>query len=112
MGEIKETSITVMAGAGVSGEKEIPVDPAGRPLTLRETRILFLAGCGGKLKVRLKYGNMPIVPETGWATGDDSKFISGKTWEFDAGTPLRVEFVNEDTANPHSAVVTITYEVG
>ena len=111
MGERKETSITITVPAGGSGEQEITVDPAGVPLTLRETTIFFPTGTEGKLRVRLKYGNMPIVPETGWVTGDASKFISGKTWQFDAGTPLKVEYVNDDTTNEKVAYVAIVYEV-
>ncbi|MHC1624027.1 MAG: hypothetical protein ACXQTR_05505, partial [Candidatus Methanospirareceae archaeon] len=62
-------------------------------------------------KVRIMYGNMAIIPETGHATGDNSEFVSEKTWEFDAGTPLTAEYVNEDTTNAKVAYVTITYEV-
>ena len=111
MVEVKGASLTITAPAGGSGEQEITVDPAGVPLTLKKTKIIFPAGTEGKLRVRLKYGNMPITPETGWATGDASTFESDKTWGFDAGTPLRVEYVNDDSANDKIAYVMIVYEV-
>jgi len=63
------------------------------------------------LKVRIVYGNMALIPGNGWASGDNSEFVSEKEWKFDAGTPLAVEYVNEDATNAKVAYVTITYEV-
>ena len=111
MGELKEASLKIEAAAGASGRKTISVDPRGRQLTLKKTKIYFPVGTEGKLKVRIMYGNMAIIPENGYATGDDSEFVSEKSWKFDAGTPLAVEYVNEDTTNAKVAHVTITYEV-
>ena len=111
MGELKEASLKIEAAAGESGKLPISVDPAGRPLTLKKTKIYFPAGTEGKLKVRIMYGNMAIIPENGYAQGDDSEFVSEKSWKFDAGTPLAAEYVNEDTTNAKVAYVTITYEV-
>jgi len=111
MTELKDSSIVIEAAAGASGKEFISVEPAGRPLRLKKTRIYFPAGTEGKLKVRIVYGNMAIVPVSGWASGDNSEFVSERNWVFDAGTPLAVEFVNEDTTNAKTAYVTITYEV-
>lgn len=111
MPEIKDSSLVIEAAAGESGRKAFSVDPPGRPLTLKKTRIYFPVGTEGKLKLRIVYGNMAIIPENGWASGDDSEFISEKSWKFDAGTPLAVEYVNEDATNAKVAHVTITYEV-
>ena len=85
--------------------------PAGRPLRLRKTSIYFPAGTEGKLKVRILYGNMAIIPENGYAQGDNSEFVSEKSWKFDAGTPLAVEYINEDATYAKTAYVDITYEV-
>jgi len=90
MVEVKDSSLVIEAAGGASGKKTFSVDPPGR---------------------ELMYGNMPIIPENGYAQGDDSEFISTKTWKFDAGTPLAVEYVNEDATNTKIAYVTITYEV-
>ncbi len=111
MPETKEVSLTISAAAGASGEKRVSVDPPGRPLRLVQTKITFPAGTEGKLRVRMRYGNMPIVPENGWATGDDSEFVSAKTWFFDAGTAPIVEYMNDDSTNAKTAYVTLTYEV-
>ena len=111
MGELKESSLKIEAAAGASGKKFIDVDPPGRPLMLKKARIYFPAGTEGKLKVRIMYGNMAIIPENGYAQGDNSEFVSEKSWKFDAGTPLAVEYVNEDATNAKVAYVTITYEV-
>ena len=111
MVEVKDSSLVIEATGGASGKKTFSVDPPGRELTLKKTIIHFPAGTEGKLKVRILYGNMPIIPENGYAQGDDSEFISTKTWKFDAGTPLAVEYVNEDATNTKIAYVTITYEV-
>ncbi|MHC1623678.1 MAG: hypothetical protein ACXQTR_03715 [Candidatus Methanospirareceae archaeon] len=111
MVEVKDSSLVIEAAAGASGRKNFSVDPAGRPLRLKKARIYFPAGTEGKLKVRIMYGNMAIIPENGYARGDNSEFVSEKEWLFDAGTPLAVEYVNEDTTNAKVAYVTITYEV-
>lgn len=111
MGELKEVSLKIEAAAGASGTQKLSVEPPGRTLKLRKTVIQFPAGTEGKLKVRILYGNMGIVPENGWAQGDGSEFMSEKSWLFDAGTPLTVEYVNEDTTNAKTAYVIITYEV-
>ena len=111
MPELKDSSLVIEAAAGAKGKEFISVEPAGRPLRLRKTSIYFPAGTEGKLKVRIVYGNMAVIPENGWASGDNSEFVSEKSWLFDAGTPLAVEFVNEDTTNAKTAYVTITYEV-
>jgi hypothetical protein len=111
MGEIKQSSVTINAAPGSSGVENIPVEPEGRPLMLRKARIYFPAGTEGKLKIRILYGNMQIIPESGWAQGDSNEFVSEKTWRFDAGTPLAIEYLNEDTTYAKTAYVTITYEV-
>ena len=111
MVEVKDSSLVIEAAAGASGRKNFSVDPPGRPLTLKKTKIYFPAGAEGKLKVRIMYGNMAVIPENGYAQGDNSEFVSEKSWKFDAGTPLAVEYVNEDATNAKVAYVTITYEV-
>lgn len=111
MVEVKDSSLVIEVPAGGSGRQAFSVEPTGRPLRLRKTSIYFPAGTEGKLKLRIVYGNMALIPENGWATGDDSEFVSEKSWKFDAGTPLAVEYVNEDTTNAKVTYVTITYEV-
>ena len=111
MVEVKDSSLVIEAAAGASGKKFIDVDPPGRPLMLKKVRIYFPAGTEGKLKVRILYGNMPIIPETGFATGDNNEYVSEKAWRFDAGTPLAVEYINDDASYEKTAYVTITYEV-
>jgi len=110
VGSTKDYFKHISAPAGESGTVTIVVAPAGKKLVLKETVVHFPAGTEGKLQVQVRYGDMPIIPDSGYITGDDCMFTSKREWEFEAGTPITIYYENTDPSYAKDCYVQITVE--
>ena len=111
MGEIKQVAGSISADPGAHDIVTPEYEPQGHPLRLKKVKVHFPTGTQGLLKVRFLYGNTAIVPESGWITGDNYTFETEEEYEFDAGSPVTIEYINEDTADKKVAYYEIVYEV-
>ena len=100
--------LTVAAGS--SGELEIAVAPAGKRLRLKKTVIHFPAGTEGQLQVQVRYGAMPVIPDTGYVQGDDQTYTFEKEWVYEAGSPIKIYYNNLDSTYSKSVYVAVTVE--
>jgi len=111
MGAKKQTVGSIVADPGAHSVEVPEYEPRGHPLRLKKVKVHFPSGTQGLLKVRFLYGNTAIVPEKGWITGDNSTFEAEEEFTFDAGSPVTIEYINEDTADKKVAYYEIVYEV-
>ncbi|MCD6434018.1 MAG: hypothetical protein J7L14_00195 [Candidatus Diapherotrites archaeon] len=107
----KQTVGSIVADPGAHDIVTPEYEPQGRPLKLKKVRVHFPAGTKGLLKIRFLYGNTAIIPEKGWITGDDNTFEAEEEFTFDAGSPITIEYLNEDTTDQKVAYYEIVYEV-
>ena len=77
-----------------SGTIDVAVAPPGKKLQLARTVVVFPAGTEGELQIQILYGNMPVIPDSGFITGDDVKLEFNIQVIYDAGTPVRIYYRN------------------
>jgi len=111
MAYISEFTLKLEVGAGESGVYDLSLAPAGRKLKLKRTQVFFPAGSEGKLQIVIKYGEMSIIPDSGYFAGDDMTFTSLKEFEFDSGSPLRIWYNNTDATYSKTCYLAFTFEV-
>ena len=111
MGEKVILPLELTVAAGASGTHDIAVAPEGRKLILRKVTISFPSGCEGYLGVAVRYGARNIIPDSGYITGDDEKFVFEKTWVYETGSPVKIAYRNEDSSYSHTVFIVVELEM-
>ena len=111
MGELIILPLQLTVAAGTSGTHDIAVAPQGRKLILRKVTIAFPSGSEGYLGIAVKYGARNVIPDSGYITGDDQKFVFEKTWTYEAGSPVKIAYVNNDSTYSQTAFIIVELEM-
>ena len=111
MGEKVILPLELTVAAGASGTHDIAIAPEGRKLILRKVTIAFPSGSEGYLGIAVRYGARNIIPDSGYITGDDQKFEFEKTWTYEAGSPVKIAYVNNDSTYSHTAFIIVELEL-
>ncbi|MHC1600509.1 MAG: hypothetical protein ACXQS5_06805 [Candidatus Methanospirareceae archaeon] len=111
MTHVSEFTLKLTVSPGDSGTYDLTLVPKGRKLTLKRTQVYFPVGTEGELEIKILYGNMTIIPDSGVLTGDDMTYTSLKEFEFDSGSPVRIWYRNTNATYSKTCYLSFTFEV-
>lgn len=100
-------SYHLKANPGVKSRAVICTVPEGHRLVIDEMVIAWPTNTYGELKVRLLQGEMPVIPSTGWATGDNAVVRYTGYGEYGSGAKVQVAFENTSTTDVHECFIVI-----
>ena len=104
-------SAHVTVNPGVKIRTTIWTVPQGAKAIVREMVVNWPVATYGELKIRLLYGEMPVIPRDGWATGDNATIRYTGEVEYGSGTPVQVELENTSDTDVHEAFITLRGEL-
>jgi len=99
--------------ADPSEEKTISIYkvPNGHTLRITSVEIRFPSGTGGELLVALKYGNMKVYPDSGYASGDGGTIRDDVDITYQSGLDVLLYYKNENTTDVREAYINLEGEL-